>query len=286
MSERLFLRLDEDVSFGPESTVPAGTLDAFAVPTLLREHVSQILRYRELIPAGLEVSEHVIPDGAARLVLNLGDAPSGPDSPAVVIGASAEPARVRLRGRLDGLSIALRPGASAALLGVPACELADRVVPLDVFWGRGASELVEQVGSARDDATRAAIVEAALRRRLREAVPEDARATVRAARVIASSGGRASVREAASELGLGERRLQQLFRLHVGLTPRTWGRLARVHGVLRQLRGLRRPAWARVAVDHGFYDQAHLANEFRALCGVTPTEFLRRTVSRSSKPPP
>ncbi|KWT82727.1 MULTISPECIES: helix-turn-helix domain-containing protein [unclassified Variovorax] len=38
-----------------------------------------------------------------------------------------------------------------------------------------------------------------------------------------------------------------------------------------------------MAVDHGYYDQSHLANEFRALCGLTPTEFLGRTVSGSSK---
>lgn len=53
---------------------------------------------------------------------------------------------------------------------------------------------------------------------------------------------------------------------------------------LRALRACAQsPAWAELAVAHGYYDQAHLANEFRALCGMTPTEFLRRRVSESSK---
>ncbi|HUG25993.1 SDR family oxidoreductase [Piscinibacter sp.] len=38
-----------------------------------------------------------------------------------------------------------------------------------------------------------------------------------------------------------------------------------------------------LAVDSGFYDQSHLVNEFRALCGLTPTEFLARSASGSSK---
>jgi AraC-like DNA-binding protein len=38
-----------------------------------------------------------------------------------------------------------------------------------------------------------------------------------------------------------------------------------------------------VAADAGFYDQAHLANEFRALCGLSPTAFLQRGIAQSSK---
>ena len=30
------------------------------------------------------------------------------------------------------------------------------------------------------------------------------------------------------------------------------------------------PAWARVAVDAGYFDQSHLVREYRALCGLTP----------------
>jgi AraC-like DNA-binding protein len=38
-----------------------------------------------------------------------------------------------------------------------------------------------------------------------------------------------------------------------------------------------------VAAAGGFYDQAHLVNEFRALCGLTPAQFTRLAVSASSK---
>ena len=89
----------------------------------------------------------------------------------------------------------------------------------------------------------------------------------------------------AAALDIGERRLQQLFHEHVGLSPRAWRRLARLHACLRALRVQRAPAWAELALDGGFYDQSHLVNEFRALCGITPTEFLVQRVSVSSKTP-
>jgi len=56
----------------------------------------------------------------------------------------------------------------------------------------------------------------------------------------------------------------------------------------RCLRALRRqiePRWAELAIDGGYYDQAHLINEFQALCGLPPSQFLARTASGSSKTP-
>ena len=287
MGERLFLRLDDDPLHGPESGVPAGTLRALAVNAVLRPHVSHILLYRETFAAGHEVHERVLPDGAVRLVFNLGAAPSAGDGaglPVEAIGASAAPVVVRMRGKVEGVSVTLRPGAAAALLGLPAGEIAGNAVHLDELWHGGAAELLERMAEAPDDAARVAMLQAALQRRLLDSghIAVNTAAT-HAARLIAESGGRRSLREVAAAVGVGERRLQQLFHAHVGLSPRAWGRLARLHGCLRALRLQPAPAWADVAVESGFYDQSHLVNEFRALCGVTPTEFMGRATSGSSK---
>ncbi|CAN7576903.1 helix-turn-helix domain-containing protein [Variovorax sp. LjRoot290] len=287
MSERLYLRLDDDPLHGPEASAPAGTLQSFDVAAPLRRHVSHILLCRETIPEGHEVLERVLPDGAVRLIFNLGDAPSaseGAGEPVEAIGASTAPAMVRLRSRIEGLCVTLRPGAAAALLGMPAGEIGGTAVHLDALWRGEGAELLERIAEARDDAARIALLGAALQRRLlaSEASPQLS-AAMHAAQRIAASGGRLPLREVAAALGIGERRLQQLFHEHVGLSPRAWGRLARLHACLRALRQQQTPAWAELALDGGFYDQSHLVNEFRALCGITPTEFLGHRISGSSK---
>jgi AraC-like DNA-binding protein len=277
MSERLFLRLDDDPLHGPEAKVPAGTLRAWPVSAPLRAHVSHILSCRELIPAGCEVIERVLPDGAVRLVFNLGDAPSVGDDkggPAQAIGASAAPVVLRLGRRVEGLSVTLRAGAVAAVLGLPAGELAGSAVPLAELWRGDAAELLDGITEASDDAARVAVLHAVLQRRLLRGNTAVHAGAMHAAQLIAASGGRRPLREVAAAVGIGERRLQQIFHAQVGLTPRAWSRLARLHGCLRTLRLGTPPAWADVAVDSGFYDQAHLANEFRAICGLTPTQFL------------
>lgn len=289
MTERLFLRLDGDLSHGPETTVPADTLRSFAVGAQLGAHVSLILLYRETFADGAEVAERVLPDGAVRLVIHLGDGtPAGPAAGpqgSVAIGAAAAPVLLRWRrSRMHSISVALRPRAASALLGVPAGELQGMTVALDAVWGPCFHALRERMVEQADDEARVALLRLWLEQRLSQSArPANPRA-VQAAALLASSAGRMRPGEVAAAVGMGERRLQQIFRAEVGMSPKAWSRLARLHACLRALRsGPAAPPWAALAADGGFYDQAHLANEFRALCGLSPTEFLQRGASLSSK---
>lgn len=275
-AQRLYLRLPEDPLAAPEADTPPHTMCSFAVAPALRDTLAHLLLYRETLAPGQTLVERVLPDGAVRLALQLGTAPR-----AEVIGAWPAPALVRLQGAMHGLTATLRPAAAAALLGVPAHRLTGRVLALDDLWGAAGRDLAEQVAAVRGDAARAARLQALLQARLSgRGAPPAVRA---AAQAIEAGAGTRGVAALAQQLGLGERRLQQLFREHVGLSPRTAGRLARLQALLRTLRRTPRPDWADLAPAHGFYDQAHLANEFRALCGLSPGEFAGRAVSGSSK---
>lgn len=286
MRDRLFLRLPEDELHGPETgPLARATLRAFAPDPTLQPFIGPLMLYRETVAS--DVVEHVVPDGGLRLVFNLGDAPTTGDGPGLVagvLGASAAPARVTLRGRMHAFSVTLKPGAATALLGVPAGEFSEGHASLDALWGpHDAAELLERLADARSDAARARLVQAALRRRLREAAPVPARQAHAALRLIATGSG--PLRAIAEQVGCSERRLQQLFHAHVGLPPRTWRRLLRLQDCLRRLRehGAHAPAWAELAVDCGFYDQPHLVNEFQALCGMSPTHYWHSAISHSSK---
>lgn len=289
MAERLFLRLADDESQGPESDAPPDTLFAAEVSPRLSEFVSSVLFYREQFPPGVQVVERVLPDGAVRLVFNLGDAPGvgeGQAYRAEAIGPDAVPALVRLRGRMFGVSVTLRPGAARALLGISASEIAFGAVPLDDLWRGDGARLLEQLAAAPDDHTRAQMIEAVLLGRTERARDTGHQRAIRAARLITQSGGALAVSQLAASLGVGERRIEQLFKEHVGLTPRLWRRLARLHTCLRLLRDGPPRSLATLAADAGYYDQAHLANEFKSLCGLSPSAFLQRTISDSSKTSP
>jgi hypothetical protein len=138
MSERLFVRLHEDATQGPESEAPAGTLRTLAFDASLSPHVTHALAYREDIQPGHDVIERVLPDGALRLVFNFGASVSGDRSPsALLIGAHGLGIG---KGLLDATRTHLGSNVALILSSVPDAvafyERAQMERVADAFWYR------------------------------------------------------------------------------------------------------------------------------------------------------
>ena len=89
-----------------------------------------------------------------------------------------------------------------------------------------------------------------------------------AARRIEASGGRIAIGTLARALGVGERRLERLFRVECGIPPKVFARIARMQCAVA---GLPRARPADVAADAGYADQSHLTRELVALAGAPPS---------------
>lgn len=103
-------------------------------------------------------------------------------------------------------------------------------------------------------------------------VRENDFAVERAVRMLAADPA-ARVGELATEVGLSERQLRRRFAIAVGLRPKAYGRVVRLHAALR-LAGT--APWADIAHECGFYDQPHMIAEFRAATGLPPAELHGR----------
>jgi AraC-like DNA-binding protein len=82
-----------------------------------------------------------------------------------------------------------------------------------------------------------------------------------------------TVREVARSTGWSERRFSQIFREQVGFSPKVWTRILRFQRAVQQLHAGVDLPWAELALDCGFYDQSHFANEFRAFSGIDATTY-------------
>jgi transcriptional regulator GlxA family with amidase domain len=67
-----------------------------------------------------------------------------------------------------------------------------------------------------------------------------------------------------------------LFQAEIGMTPKAIAQLLRFNRALRLLCQSARPSLSEMALDCGYYDQAHFNRDFRTYCGFTPTELLER----------
>ena len=71
-----------------------------------------------------------------------------------------------------------------------------------------------------------------------------------------------------------QRRFIQLFSNEVGLTPKLFCRVNRFQRVVRSLASIEEVDWAEVALDCGYYDQAHFIHDFQDFAGITPSAYL------------
>ena len=167
----------------------------------------------------------------------------------------------------------LHLGAPEAVLGVPASAIAGHMVPLEDLWSAGASQrLCGRLAEARGTADAAAILESAIAERLSTAHGRHAGAQL--ALAAADKLTSANVNAVALDLGVSERHLRRVFRETLGVSPKAFAKLKRFRRALSAAREDAHASWASIAAAVGYYDQAHLIAEFRAIAGVTPRALI------------
>ena len=230
--------------------------------------------------------ESALPDGGVEIYFNLGPAGrhlgdrqhSTPRTPRAAWVLGPRDHRLLIEKEIrdsDVIGIRLQPGTALSVLGVPASELRAGMVDLDVFWRREVDDVRDRLATAADPNARLAIVESAVAQRLAHTrVSSD----VSAARALCDMMGASvdeSIKAIATRAGLSHRRLIALFDEMVGLKPKAFQRVQRLRQVLQLVAVSPRPSWTVIAHRSGYFDQAHLINDFRALTGVSPTEYAR-----------
>ncbi len=169
----------------------------------------------------------------------------------------------------------LHLGASGAVLGVPASALSGRIVALDELWSRAEVQtLLNRLTDAPNPTEAASIMASAIAETShhRESTQCSGNPRAESGREMVS----ANVDTVATELGVSERHLRRVSsRVRWDLRPRNSRGLRGFAALARTLaRENDRLNWATIAAATGYYDQAHLIEEFRAIAGVTPRALL------------
>jgi AraC-like DNA-binding protein len=181
------------------------------------------------------------------------------------------------------VEVLLAPWAAFMLFGTPQGELAGQHVDPDEL--RDTGELTAALAALPTWADRFELLDDVLTRWFDAGAPCSER-VVRAWSELVRTGGAMPVGRLADEVGWSVRQLENRFREQIGLGPKAASRVLRLQRARRLLTTGR--SQAETAAACGFYDQAHLSAEFRAMTGCTPGEFMAARfgdVSARSGPP-
>lgn len=241
------------------------------------------------------VIERLLPDGGINLIVDLTDRPKhiyDNERYSVVqtcIRSWISGVRTELISISAGLNsrmlvISFPPWGASAFTDVPMGRLADRVLPAEDLWHVSMSRLRERAGDASeagmgplcpDQEANGAFdaAEAWLRDNFR--LPGNGFLLARsAAERLMDRPEMTAIDDVVSAAGASHRHVIALFDRYVGVTPKRLQRVRRFQRVVEEVHSTGDVDWAALAIDCGFYDQAHLIREFRKFSGLSPGQYL------------
>jgi AraC-like DNA-binding protein len=221
-------------------------------------------------------AERIVPDGCPEIIVHLGDpferliGKRWRRQPrAFLAGTLTRPLTVRGGGHVLTIGLRFRPAGFTALFGGSLAGTADHEVPLGNLVGADrCRDLVARLDAARSvprrlDAAMAWLVEQR---------PRDGAVTASAPalRLIVRARGQMQMVELARRLDVSRRQLERSFLRDLGIGPKMYARIVRLNTVLARLDEVERASAVDVALQAGYFDQAHLLRDFRLLAGRSP----------------
>jgi AraC-like DNA-binding protein len=183
------------------------------------------------------------------------------------------------------LGVHFKPGGAFPFLNLPAGELHNAHVSLETLWGAPAFELRERLLEAKTPEAKFRILERTLLARASRCLTRHpyghCPAVAFALKEFERSPHLRKISDVTDQIGLSQRRFIQVFRDEVGLTPKLFCRIQRFQEVLRRIGKGQQFEWVDVALDCGYYDQAHFINDFQAFSGLNPTAYLAHPKDRN-----
>jgi AraC-like DNA-binding protein len=228
--------------------------------------------------------ERVLPSAAAQLIINLKEdqtrlytsAANGqrcdtlPGS--ILTGITTRPQIIDTDEQENVAGVSFRPGGTMAFFAPSAAEICDADVPLDALWGISATaRLREKLLASVDPEATLDILERELCAALCTWSPHPA--VVFSLSRFSAQPSMARIAAVTRAIGLSHKRFAERFRFEVGITPKKYCRLLRFQQAVAQAHAASRVDWSQLALDCGYFDQAHLVHDFRAFAGLTPNAY-------------
>lgn len=174
--------------------------------------------------------------------------------------------------------VAFKKGMGHPFYSMPMSELTDQVIAADLVFGRGFHDLREGLLNAPSIDHMFRLIENFLLRQAGDALHENAPARCIEFVVsnIADGPNLSGFHHLSEQIGYSQKHFIDLFKKRVGVTPGQYLRIMRFQKAVLEIERSGSVQWSEVALESGYYDQAHFIHDFKGFSGFTPNEYLKR----------
>lgn len=253
----------------------------------LNQFVDNFFFYEGYTPA--HSVERFLPDGNVEFVIDLHDTPKFIyDNETLkeiqachhvwASGLRTQPISIDSGRDAAMIVVTFKKGLAFPFFPVPMNEVADCVVDADLLWGDWISSLRERIVETTDTTRRFEILEDSLLKQFASRLSEDP-CVEYAVRQILLHPDQVSFSRMSQEIGYSQKHFINMFRSRVGITPKSYLKIARFQKAINEIEQQRAVNWTTISQDCGFYDQSHFINVF----ACSPASLPRNTFTARPK---
>lgn len=192
-----------------------------------------------------------------------------------VMGQITEAVDATYYNDLEGFIIFFKPSGMYRLFGIPMYEFTDRGFDFELVAGKEGKELVEKIFDSNDREYQLACIEKFLLRQLDKHSLLLTERMAYASNMMAQQYGAISITKLADMVNMCERGFERHFLEKVGVSPKSFCRIARMKKAMQMIESSPQPSWCDITYTLNYTDQAHFIHDFKKLTGKTPTEYYK-----------
>ncbi|WP_291284908.1 helix-turn-helix transcriptional regulator [Flavobacterium sp.] len=174
--------------------------------------------------------------------------------------------------------VVFQPNGIHQLLGIPAYEFLDAIISIDDIFDQNGLILQEKLSGHYTIPKKVELLNHFFSTYISNKKGSHQLIVESSIRFITAHQGSFNVKQLAKHTGYTERHLERKFQESIGLNPKKFGNIIKLHYFLKLLKDKAADTnLTSLCYNAGFSDQSHLIKEFRKHTGITPKEYLNNT---------
>lgn len=179
-------------------------------------------------------------------------------------------------GHLSIMIVKIYPWAATLLTGIELHELVDRTVSLENVLGKEVRFLEEKILGSRFFARQVELLQLFLIEKVYGQNKTVNNRLMHLTQLIFNAKGRFKIHELASFTHTTERTIQRLFKQEYGISPKQLSQQIRLRYFAAQLAKTPTKNFTELAIQCGYYDQAHFNRDFKSIVKITPKIYFMK----------
>jgi len=226
--------------------------------------------------------EKILPDGIVEIVfhfkesfiMHYGGGIKIKQPKAFAISQMRKFIEIESDGFIGFISVRFYPWGAYHFFKNPIKDFLDKTIALDKIWPNDYQRILSEI-EVSDNIQRVDIIQNFLIKVLNKYKKETGNID-KAIKLIRESKGTYSIDMLCKKLNLSYKQLERQFSRTIGTTPKVFSKTTRFLNLCHHLKDFENKTMSQLALDMGYFDQAHFIKDFKAFSGLTPRDYYKQ----------